>query len=318
MEPRGKELIARYKHNYGIPPEANITEAMILAHWDLERQLTAELLQSTPEHRWETFDRCYSRLYADLAWLNQFSSKAITTPPHKRFRRWVRLIGHPPQAIYEIGSGAGDLISFLAQEGFDCKGTEITRERGAKLMKGSHPNLSWGRSDGIHLDQFEPSQTYDVVVSDQVIEHMHPEDVDAHMKGAYAILKPGGRYIFCTPHKQTGPHDVSRVFKLDEPKGMHLKEYTYRELLDAAKRAGFSRAYYAFIPARLPTLLERLRAGELARDNRLGEYFLNLEMLIESLLAAMPGNSLRRLSGKALRKVYLFSDNISMVVEKAA
>ncbi len=37
MEPRGIELINRYKRNYGIPAQAEITEEMILAHWELEK-----------------------------------------------------------------------------------------------------------------------------------------------------------------------------------------------------------------------------------------------------------------------------------------
>jgi hypothetical protein len=34
-EPRGKQLIKRYKENYGIPAQADITEEMILKHWEL-------------------------------------------------------------------------------------------------------------------------------------------------------------------------------------------------------------------------------------------------------------------------------------------
>ncbi len=33
MEPRGIELITRYKRNYGIPAEVEITEDMVLSHW---------------------------------------------------------------------------------------------------------------------------------------------------------------------------------------------------------------------------------------------------------------------------------------------
>lgn len=43
MEPRGLELITRYKRTYSIPAEAEITEQMILDHWELERKLTKDL-----------------------------------------------------------------------------------------------------------------------------------------------------------------------------------------------------------------------------------------------------------------------------------
>jgi len=43
-----------------------------------------------------------------------------------------------------------------------------------------------------------------------------------------------------TPNALSGPHDVSRNFD-DVPTGLHLKEYTVRELLILFRAAGFSR-----------------------------------------------------------------------------
>lgn len=53
------------------------------------------------------------------------------------------------------------------------------------------------------------------------------------------VLKPGGSYVIRTPHPASGPWDVSRYF-CDHPEGFHLKEWTYRELREALRRAGFS------------------------------------------------------------------------------
>lgn len=318
MTAGGTELIRRYKRNYTIPDEANITEQMILDHWELEKVLTAELLQSTPENRWDTFDRCYTRLYTELDWLNRFIDKAIPTPPAERFGIWIDTIGSLPKSVYEIGSGKGDLISYLAQNGFDCKGTEVTRERGQKHVKDGLNNPSWGISDGVHLDKFEPLEKYDVVVSNQVIEHLHPEDLDTHLKSVHKILKQGGRYLFTTPHRHTGPHDVSRVFKLDEPQGMHLKEYTYQELVEATKRNGFSPVYFAFMPHKLRKLLLSLGADKLAQGNRIGTLYLKLQLFVEKPLSAIPIPRLRRLIAKLLKRCFIFSDNISLIAEKAA
>lgn len=85
MEPRGIELINRYKRNYGIPAQAEITEEMILAHWKLEKKLTKELLESQSENRWEVFEKAYTTLYTKLQWLNLLSEE--TTPPEKKIRK---------------------------------------------------------------------------------------------------------------------------------------------------------------------------------------------------------------------------------------
>ncbi|WP_373199758.1 class I SAM-dependent methyltransferase [Mycobacterium marinum] len=316
MEPRGDKLIARYKQTYGIAAEADITERMILEHWNLEKRLTRELLQSDPETRWETFDRCYTRLYTELTWLNEFSDTASSASAQERFGRWLELIGPPPQSIYEIGSGKAGLISFLALNGYDCKATEITRERGPALLSDSHENLSWGVSDGVHLDRFEPAQTYDVVVSDQVIEHLHPDDLQTHLRSVHRILKTGGRYIFNTPSKYTGPHDVSRVFKRAAPEGMHLKEYDCREIVEVTKRAGFSAVRYGFVPRRFRLLLVAVGARKLAEPERVGVLFLRMVLFVEKVLCGLRAHWLRRLCANMLCKLGVFSGTISVVAEK--
>lgn len=237
-EPRGQELINRYRWNYGIPKDAKLTEEMILAHWALEKRLTRELLESTPEHRWETFERCYTTLYGELDWLNRLTGGTDTAPAEVRYRHWAELIGSLPKQVYEVGSGKAAMIGYLAALGHQCTATEITRERGAKHAV-EHPNLRWTQTDGVHLGNFEPIARYDFVLSDNVIEHMHPDDLLPHLKGAWEILKPGGMYLLAVPHPWFGPWDVSKVFKYEVASGMHLKEYTHRELRDAVLRAGF-------------------------------------------------------------------------------
>ncbi len=308
MEVRGAELIARYKSNYMIRPEAEITEDMILTHWQLEKELTQKLLASNPEQRWEIFEQSYSQLYRDLNWLNDLT-KQTRSDPTWQFAIWTAAIGLPPQTIYEIGSGKGDLIAYLSKQGFDCKGTEITRERGEKHVV-NQPNLSWGNSDGIHLQQFEPAAHYNVVISCQVIEHLHPEDLQAHLRGCAAILEPKGRYIFSTPHRFTGPHDISAVFKYDLAQGMHLKEYRYSELVAALKQVG-----YRQICCPLPPVVQRLTQFGL-QPQRWGEAYLQLMLGLEALLALIPVLSLRRTVAKALRRLLVFRDNIFLVAQK--
>ena len=255
-EPRGQELIERYKKNYNIPASFEVTELMVLKHWELEKSLTKELLESSSEKRWEVFELCYSKLYSELKWLNLPADSNNRLPSFELYKNWLYLIGSPPKKIYEIGSGQGELISSLASYGFKCKATEITRERGQKCVSG-HPNLSWGISDGVHLERFESPNSYDAVISNQVIEHLHPDDLFDHFKGVLSILSAGGGYIFATPHLYVGPSDISRVFKYEKPMGMHLKEYTYQELKKLLEQAGFENVCAILVvPQRISHLLK--------------------------------------------------------------
>ncbi len=315
-ETRGMELIIRYKRNYSIPEEADISEAEILAHWELEKQLTKELMDSTPLNRWDVFNRCYTRLYAELGWLNSLVDHArIISPPAERYGTWVRAIGEPPQKIYEIGSGKGIMIHHLAEIGHLCKGTEITKERGEIFQPLSHPNLKWGVSDGVHLNRFEPRNTYDVVVSDQVIEHLHPDDLAAHLQGVHGILIPGGRYILNTPHLFTGPHDISRVFNCDRPRGMHLREYTFSELGLALKKTGFSRIYYN-CPAKLRKMMSAIGIRRQLHDELFGLPYRKTISVAEMILSWIRSHRTRRAVAGLLRWSFLFRDSIFLIAQK--
>lgn len=300
-EPRGQELTDRYKKNYSIPIDAEVTEEMILAHWGLEKRLAQELLESNPEDRWEIFERCYSTLYGELEWLNCLIGTDITLPISQRYRDIARLIGQPPKRIYEVGSGKGEMIAYLANCGFECKATEVTRERGQKFV--SHQqNLSWGISDGVHLDKFEPQNSYDVVLSNQLIEHLHPDDVLEHFKGVLSILSKGGRYIFVTPHKYVGPSDISRVFNCDKPMGMHLKEYTYAELKELLTRAGFKNILAALrIPPKIidftgrvvkPRTISHLLGWVV--EPRSSRTYLAFLLVVEKLISLLSHHGFRR------------------------
>lgn len=308
-EIRGPELVRRYKANYGIPDRAPITEEMVLHHWALERRLTTELLSSDPACRWNVFERCYSTLYSELPWLNELSEKAPPEAGGDGAADWSSLIGPPPRRVYEIGSGDGRLAAALADRGYDCTATEITRERGQKWTA-ARRGLKWSVSDGVHLDTFERRASYDAVISDQVIEHLHPDDLVGHFAGAYTILKFGGRYVFATPHAFEGPSDVSRVFGSDRPEGMHLKEYTYGELQDAVYAAGFQRIEAVF---RLPRAV-RVRCHRSVHPAASRSYLLYLSVL-ERAIARLPRQKQRH-AGRMLR-LGLWPSGITLVATKA-
>lgn len=93
-------------------------------------------------------------------------------------------------------------------------------------------------SDGISIPV--PENSVDVAYSDQLMEHLHPDDSLEQLKNIYKSLAPGGVYICITPSRLTGPHDISKYF---DPiaTGFHLKEYTVIELFNLMRKVGFSK-----------------------------------------------------------------------------
>jgi hypothetical protein len=126
-------------------------------------------------------------------------------------------------------------------------------------------------------------------------------------------LKDGGRYIFTTPHVCVGPSDVSKVFDSDQPMGMHLKEYTYKELCQALRVAEFRKVT---APLRYPHKL-RAKAGCLGAilKARPSGIYVRYLRIVESLLALLPATKLRRRL-TAYSKLLYFSPSIFLIAEK--
>ncbi len=297
------ELTARYRLAYAIPDSVTITIDQVRQHWDLERELTERLLNSTPENRWATFEDAYTTLYSELSWLRASNDKPNS---ELRYREYAHLIGPGPFEIYEIGSGSGALLRHLSALGHRCKGTEITRERGAGVE-----GITWGNSDGVHLDEFEPPASYDVVISSQVIEHLHPDDLVVHLRAARAILRPGGRYLFDTPNRLFGPFDVSDVFGYETAAGMHLKEYTYSDIRRAAATAGYAEMKAIL---RLPLGLQA-RLPWTINPHSSGLYWRYLEF-VERLLAQVSDRRRRKRVGLVAKAAGL-QQNIFVELRRA-
>src|ERR1051326_2425565 len=81
----------------------------------------------------------------------------------------------------------------------------------------------------------------DVVYSNDVIEHLHPDDAREHLALVHRLLRPGGLYICITPNRVTGPHDISARFLPYHAKaqGAHIREYSHRELCDEFRAERF-------------------------------------------------------------------------------
>ena len=132
-----------------------------------------------------------------------------------------------------------------------------------------------------------PDECIDVAFSYQFLEHIHPDEVPDHFRMIHRALRPGGKYILDTPHRFSGPHDISRYFS-DTPEGFHLKEWTHRELSTVAREAGFKKVAVA--------------RESLARLGRPGWHAL---LALEALLQFVPHKLRRSLFGRLLSSVSL-------------
>jgi SAM-dependent methyltransferase len=243
-------------------------------HYEVEKSLADRLRAASREERKRLYRTMYDDLFArvpDHPRLLRRDDPALTERSNRSKLNLLRGFLGPTRVVAEFAPG-------------DCRfGMEIARR--AKFVYGidiSDQRGSWSESlenfrlivyDGYELDLADAS--VDVAFSDQLVEHLHPDDTGLHFRLVRRILFPHGVYVFRTPHAFSGPHDVSRYFS-DHAEGFHLKEWTYTEIAALLEQAGFS-GWTAFwnakgarlrLPFRLVVALERLLAHMPARLRR--------------------------------------------------
>lgn len=206
-------------------------------HYELEKELAQRILQSAPEDRSRVTKACYDEMYRSITDHPYFT----VTPEEQWFRDqvaalFVHLIGSGHDVL-EAGCGTGDRAVAVARAGNRVTGLEIASEVVGQQVR-DEPGVELVIDDAIHLGKVA-DQSFDVVFSNQLVEHFHPEDTALHFASVARVLRPGGRYIFDTPNRLLGPADISRYFGDELAKGFHLKEWTYREIRSLMRSCGF-------------------------------------------------------------------------------
>jgi len=183
----------------------------------------------------------------------------------------------------EIGPGDCALSFDVANEVNQVYAIDVSDEI-TKASK-SPVNFKLILSDGVSIPIKEKA---DIVYSNQLIEHLHEDDVEQQLQNIVTILNKGGKYVCISPSRLTGPHDVSKHFD-KVAKGFHLKEYTFKELRNIFLETGFTSVYgywgakgkFIKIPGKVIVFTESL-FNLLPRKllkNKIASFFLNIRIV---------------------------------------
>lgn len=211
-----------------------------------------DLLKAPPASRKQVAEQLYDRRYEDRL------SGASRLPTKRRLKRialYKAIIGHGHQCILELGCGAGDLTYSLVDHADKIVGTDIsanaveiaaTREKLWSLWDDQIKKTEFKQMSALQLDF--PDGMFDWAVSTSMIEHLHPEDVDIHLREVRRVLKVGGNYLIWCPNG-LGHHD---------DRDAHLTMLSYREWMEKLARAGFRR-FRSTLTSRMPLVDARFK-----------------------------------------------------------
>lgn len=256
---------------YPIPAGEPRSPELIRRHYELEKHLADRLRRASAAQRRSLYATVYDELFRSLEDHPQHraspeESAAVAELQATLLAPFIREGG----TFAEFGPGHPTLAMRLAG-------------RFEKVYVVEASDVILGDLDGTGIEVVDPASVplpipdgaVDLCFSSHFIEHLHPDDAADHLAELQRMLRPGGISVTVTPNRIYGPHDVSRYFD-DEPAGLHLREYSHRDLVRLYRSAGFSRVHRLVGVGEPPSLVSPRPAATL-----------------EALLTAVPG-SVRR------------------------
>jgi len=220
-----------------VVPESPRSPEQVREHYEIEKELAARLRGGSADERKRLYREVYDEIYRRVPHHPILSRKVSPAERQITVREQVkfltRFIGKDTTYL-EIGAGDCALTFEVAKHVRKAIAVEVSAEIAASDR--CPPNFELVLSDGTSIPI--PLGSVDVAYSNQLMEHLHPEDARAQLINLNRALKPGGIYLCETPNRLTGPHDISRGFDTVAT-GFHLHEYTNVELFDLFRSCGF-------------------------------------------------------------------------------
>lgn len=231
--------------------------------YELEKVLARQLMSAFREERRSLYTLVYDTLYTAYPDIHKRIPQR-NAASLRYLLQFMKRFAKKDYAVLEIGPGDCSLSFALAAQVRTVYGVDVSEvvTRHSETPENFHLLLS----DGTSIPA-EPG-TVDVAISNQLMEHLHPDDAFDQLSNIYRCLKAGGAYVCITPNRINGPHDIAKLFS-DKTQCLHLKEYSATELRHLFRQVGFSRirlyaggkGVYVRIPVAVVTVIESALGG---------------------------------------------------------
>jgi ubiquinone/menaquinone biosynthesis C-methylase UbiE len=211
----------------------------IREHYELEKQLASRLRNAPAEDRTHLYSSLYDELYRSLPHHPRRTrrlSREDTVRAVAHEMRFLRPFFRSDSVYLEVGPGDCALALEVSRMVTTVYAVDVSKEATSNLAMPENFRLII--SNGVDIPV--PANSVDIAYSNQLMEHLHPDDAFAQLRYLFRALKEGGAYICLTPNRISGPHDISRYFDTS-PTGFHLKEYSVGELDHLFRSVGFSK-----------------------------------------------------------------------------
>ena len=184
------------------------SEEQIREHYLVERELADRLRNAPKEARGALYRTVYDELFRRVPHHSMLSRKVSPEMSRENLKWQMNLLSpflKESVTFLEVGPGDCALAFEVAKLVKKVYAVDVSE---AITSTSSAPrNFQLILSDGSNIDV--PKGSIDVVYSNQLMEHLHPEDAVGQLNNILDALAPGGAYLCVTPNKLNGPHDIS-------------------------------------------------------------------------------------------------------------
>jgi len=213
------------------------TFEQIKHHYVIEKELSNKLRTASKEDRCHLYTSLYDEFYERVPIQPQLINKASaekSTNAVSSQMGFLRRFLKNHKIFMEIGPGDCALSFMVSNHVTKIYAVDVSREITKNVNAPENFELILSNGTSIPL----PNNSVDIAYSNQLMEHLHPDDAFEQLENIYNVLIKGGTYICCTPNRLSGPHDVSKYFDKIAT-GFHSKEYSVAELHNLFKTVGF-------------------------------------------------------------------------------
>jgi SAM-dependent methyltransferase len=176
------------------------------------------------------------------------------------------------RSVLEIGLGDGHFLLACGSEGNLVSGLDISKIavcRATTLFKDAAMTAQVKVGDASCITF--PSDSFDFVVSKDLVEHIREKDLPIHLREVRRVLKPKGCYLLWTPSKLLGHTSL----------GTHLKEYSLAEILMVLRKNGFEPVVLS-----LPLFLAT-KSVKSIRNEKVTAFLLSYEKIVDKVLKGL-------------------------------
>lgn len=238
----------------GVPPE-NLVKA-----YKIEKSFHERIISEKSRHaRRDMYKEVYEAVHP-LYLKSSFTASASKTNPKTNLARLFskELCG---KSVLDVGCGQGYFLKAVSDK--LPHGRLMGIDISAEVLPKNAQGIEFARKDVI---DFEVDEKFDVVFSDNVLEHIAPADIPVHLRSVKKALKKNGTYIAILPNRLFGPCDITRIVDFTytnrvSATGTHLHESTYTELTGVLGKNGFTNFRTVLPAGKFKYLFPFLRIG---------------------------------------------------------